>query len=233
MGKKGDLSPCKKSEVKVLVNAKLFSNHEISRRMKVSEASVQRIKKKIESGEELNPKRKKKNVAESLFSPQDCETTYKNNDVVSHQWQGYWTSGRGYRYDAARPVQRCLAKSLDSTAGRLVSKWRMINFYARWSSLPYSLVYQSFFGRTKYPSVGLWPGNSPDMNTTENVWELMKREVAKDVITNKTQLLERIIHVWNHHPQMQDTVQSFVLIACRAELKLSKRLKVAQQNINI
>ncbi|GFW32388.1 transposable element Tcb2 transposase [Trichonephila clavipes] len=51
-----------------------------------------------------------------------------------------------------------------------------------------------------------WPGDSPDMNTIENVWELMKREVAKDVITNKTQLLERIIHVGNHHPQMQETV---------------------------
>ncbi|GFX90372.1 putative transposase like protein [Trichonephila clavipes] len=23
-----------------------------------------------------------------------------------------------------------------------------------------------------------WPGNSPEMNTTENVWELMKKEVA-------------------------------------------------------
>ncbi|GFV51736.1 uncharacterized protein TNCV_1320921 [Trichonephila clavipes] len=52
-----------------------------------------------------------------------------------------------------------------------------------------------------------WPGNSPDMNLIENVWELMKREVTKDVITNKTQLLKRIIHVWNHHPQMQETVQ--------------------------
>ncbi|GFV34257.1 uncharacterized protein TNCV_991781 [Trichonephila clavipes] len=55
-----------------------------------------------------------------------------------------------------------------------------------------------------------WPGNSPDMNTIENVWELMKREVAKDVITNKTLLLERIIHVWNQHPQMQETVQSCI-----------------------
>ncbi|GFU49434.1 putative transposase like protein [Trichonephila clavipes] len=54
-----------------------------------------------------------------------------------------------------------------------------------------------------------WPGNSPDMNPIENIWELMKREVAKDVITNKTQLLEGIIHVWDHH-QMQETVQSCI-----------------------
>ncbi|GFT64437.1 uncharacterized protein TNCV_4831631 [Trichonephila clavipes] len=32
MGKKGDLLPCKKAEVNALVNAKLFSNHEISPR---------------------------------------------------------------------------------------------------------------------------------------------------------------------------------------------------------
>ncbi|GFW26331.1 putative transposase like protein [Trichonephila clavipes] len=54
------------------------------------------------------------------------------------------------------------------------------------------------------------PGNSPGMNPIENIWELMKREVAKDVITNNTQLLERIIHVCNHHPQMQETVQSCI-----------------------
>ncbi|GFV28797.1 uncharacterized protein TNCV_3987461 [Trichonephila clavipes] len=55
----------------------------------------------------------------------------------------------------ARPVQRCLAKSHDSAAGRMVSKWKTIHFYARWSSLPYSSVYQSFFGRTKYFSAVL------------------------------------------------------------------------------
>ncbi|GFS95995.1 transposable element Tcb2 transposase [Trichonephila clavipes] len=55
-----------------------------------------------------------------------------------------------------------------------------------------------------------WPGNSPDMNPIENISELMKREVAKDVITNKTQLLGRIIHVWNHDPQIQETVQSCI-----------------------
>ncbi|GFU00859.1 hypothetical protein TNCV_4819901 [Trichonephila clavipes] len=109
MGKKGDLSPCKKSEVKALVNAKLFSNRKISRRLTVSEASVRRIKKKNESGEELSLKRKKK----------------------------------------------CCRKPISPQAGRMVSKWRIIHFYARWSSMPYSSVYQKVFGRTKYPSVGL------------------------------------------------------------------------------
>ncbi|GFV63417.1 uncharacterized protein TNCV_4458411 [Trichonephila clavipes] len=56
-----------------------------------------------------------------------------------------------------------------------------------------------------------WPGNSPDMNPIENAWELMEREVVKDVITNETLLLERIIHVCNHHPQMQETVQSCIV----------------------
>ncbi|GFX69390.1 uncharacterized protein TNCV_1547211 [Trichonephila clavipes] len=45
MDKKGDRSPCKKAEVKAFVNAKMFSNHEISRRLKISEASVRRIKR--------------------------------------------------------------------------------------------------------------------------------------------------------------------------------------------
>ncbi|GFU96183.1 putative transposase like protein [Trichonephila clavipes] len=41
-----------------------------------------------------------------------------------------------------------------------------------------------------------WPGNSPDMNPNRKTfWELMKRKVAKDVITNKTKLLEKIMHV--------------------------------------
>lgn len=69
MGKKGDLSPVKKAEVKALVNAKTFSNREIARRLKVSEASVRRIKKKIESGDELSPKRRKKCGRKPIFTP--------------------------------------------------------------------------------------------------------------------------------------------------------------------
>ncbi|GFV78208.1 uncharacterized protein TNCV_1036761 [Trichonephila clavipes] len=45
-----------------------FQNHEISRRLKVSEANVRRIKKKIESREELSPKRKKKYDRKPIFT---------------------------------------------------------------------------------------------------------------------------------------------------------------------
>ena len=38
-----------------------------------------------------------------------------------------------------------------------------------------------------------WPGNSPDMNRIENVWELVKREMAKDMITSKQQLIVKLI----------------------------------------
>ncbi|GFW66035.1 hypothetical protein TNCV_588611 [Trichonephila clavipes] len=95
MGKKGDLSPCKKSEVKALVNAKLFSNREISRRLKVSEGSVRRIKKKIESGEELSPKRKKKCGRKPIFTPRSerslkkicLENRFATTKVIKSQLQ--------------------------------------------------------------------------------------------------------------------------------------------------
>jgi len=70
----------------------------------------------------------------------------------------------------------------------------------------HSMVYQSFFSTAKYLSSG--------MNPNENVWELLIREMAKAVVTNKTELLKKIILVWNHHPQMQNTVQSLHCMNC-------------------
>ena len=55
-----------------------------------------------------------------------------------------------------------------------------------------------------------WPGNSPDMNPIENVWELVKREMAKDMITTKHKLIEKLIQVWNHNPKLQETVQECI-----------------------
>lgn len=68
---------------------------------------------------------------------------------------------------------------------------------------------KTFLQQSNIPLLS-WPGNSPDMNPIENVWELVKREIAKEAITTKTQLIEKIIHVWNRHPRMQETVQNCI-----------------------
>ncbi|KAF2347824.1 hypothetical protein FHG87_021422, partial [Trinorchestia longiramus] len=55
-----------------------------------------------------------------------------------------------------------------------------------------------------------WPGNSPDMNPIENVRELVKRKMAKELITTKAQLISKLIDVWNHNPKLQETVQECI-----------------------
>ncbi|GFX02282.1 uncharacterized protein TNCV_138581 [Trichonephila clavipes] len=76
--KEQSFSSFKKAEVKALVIAKLILNHEISRRFKVSEASVRHIKKEIESEEELSPKRKKKCGRKPIFTPRSKRSLKKS-----------------------------------------------------------------------------------------------------------------------------------------------------------
>lgn len=60
----------------------------------------------------------------------------------------------------------------------------------------------------------------------------MKREVAIGVITNKMQILEGIIHVWNHNSQMQETVQScFDSMPRRIRAFIADKMDL--QNINM
>ncbi|GFV79772.1 hypothetical protein TNCV_1725971 [Trichonephila clavipes] len=72
-----------------------FRNREISRRLKVFEASVRRIKKKIESREELSPKRKKKCDRNPIFTSRSerslkkicLENMFATTNVIKSQLQ--------------------------------------------------------------------------------------------------------------------------------------------------
>lgn len=55
-----------------------------------------------------------------------------------------------------------------------------------------------------------WPGNSPDMNPIEGLWNDLKDEMSKIVSTNKKDLIARLIDVWHHNPRMEELAQSYI-----------------------
>ncbi|GFW44944.1 uncharacterized protein TNCV_4512581 [Trichonephila clavipes] len=104
MGKKCDLPPSKKAEVKALVNGQLFSNRKISPRLTVSEASVRRIKKKIESGDELSPKRKIKMRQKAYFQPKVCFSDKTTFEIFQNKAQ-FVRRRRGEKFHSDCVVQ--------------------------------------------------------------------------------------------------------------------------------
>ena len=55
-----------------------------------------------------------------------------------------------------------------------------------------------------------WPGNSPDMNPIENLWEQLKNEIHEIPITTRTELITRLIHVWFHSDKISNMCKSLI-----------------------
>ena len=55
-----------------------------------------------------------------------------------------------------------------------------------------------------------WPGNSPDMNPIESMWNQLKDEIHNVLITTKVQLIERLIQVWFHSPKIKKMCQDLI-----------------------
>ena len=49
------------------------------------------------------------------------------------------------------------------------------------------------------------------MNPIENIWKILKDKMNKEtVITNKRQLMERMLQVWFHDQQLKDCAKSMI-----------------------
>ena len=66
------------------------------------------------------------------------------------------------------------------------------------------------FLKQKKVDVLPWPGNSPDLNPIENIWEIVKRDVGKKILTNKQDLMEYIIRIWHNNPELTETIKSSI-----------------------
>lgn len=66
-----------------------------------------------------------------------------------------------------------------------------------------------------------WPGQSPDLNPIENLWHKIGYEVSKKKPTNKAQLIEGIIHAWNHivSPELLKNLVDSMPSRCQAVVK--------------
>lgn len=69
MGRRKDLSPSRIAQTKILVSTRDYSNRDIARRLNISEASVRRIKTKLDSGQDITPKRKRRCGRKPIFTP--------------------------------------------------------------------------------------------------------------------------------------------------------------------
>ena len=64
-----------------------------------------------------------------------------------------------------------------------------------------------------------WPGNSPDLNPTENLWSIVKNFVRKMDCPNKIKLIQSVIHVWFHDEEIKQICKKLVL-SIKEQVKL-------------
>ena len=56
-----------------------------------------------------------------------------------------------------------------------------------------------------------WPGNSPNLNSIENLWSMVKIRLKKLDCTTKTKLIKSVIHVWYYDKKIKEICKELIL----------------------
>jgi transposase len=67
----------------------------------------------------------------------------------------------------------------------------------RWSTVSYLKKTKKWLADKNIPLLD-WPGNSPDLNPIENLWHVMKNEVARKDTSSIQKLKDAILQVWTN-----------------------------------
>ena len=70
-----------------------------------------------------------------------------------------------------------------------------------------------------------WPAQSPDLIPIENLWSIIKSQIAKFLPENKTELKERIVQIWNGIPK---SLCEKLALSLKKGQRLFSRLKEAK-----
>lgn len=110
---------------------------------------------------------------------------------------------KGWRLNAPRYIRRCLSKLVPHMRGKV-----LVQDGARSHT---SKKVKEYLGRKKVEYIEDWPAYSPDLNPIEQMWSIMKREVAKYHPQSQQELERAVVEVWAAQSQelMDKLVFSF------------------------